>query len=167
MVYKKNVEYGWANNFVNIDAQIVGTILANIYEEYEKVTTELIIKEAHRKDSPLHGYFEWDDNKAAEAYRKEQARSLIRDIRIIKYHNNDKQDVKAFISVMTDEGKSYQAVATVLGNEELRNQIIKNAKKNISYWAKELKRFKEFAKIVMEIEQLVLNLDNFDLESAA
>lgn len=41
-----------------------------------------VLNAARNEDSPLHGFFEWDESLAAEAYRLEQARELIRRIKI-------------------------------------------------------------------------------------
>jgi hypothetical protein len=46
------------------------------------LSPERVVEEAESKDSPLHGLFEWDDEKAAHAHRLQQARSLIRSVRI-------------------------------------------------------------------------------------
>ncbi len=41
-----------------------------------------VLNAARDENSPLHDFFEWDDSAAAEAYRLDQARELIRRIKI-------------------------------------------------------------------------------------
>lgn len=41
-----------------------------------------VVEAARDEDSPLHAFFEWDDSLAAEAHRVEQARRLIRSVRV-------------------------------------------------------------------------------------
>jgi len=43
---------------------------------------EDVLEEARNPDSPLHPMFEWDDQVAAHQYRLEQARALIREVRV-------------------------------------------------------------------------------------
>lgn len=43
---------------------------------------EAVVRAARNKESPLHRLFEWDDKKAAHAWRLEQARELIRSVRV-------------------------------------------------------------------------------------
>lgn len=43
-----------------------------------KLTTTGVLQLASNPDSPLHGLFQWDDTKAADEYRKMQARSVIK-----------------------------------------------------------------------------------------
>ena len=47
-----------------------------------RVTPEMIVADAKRKSSPLHGLFEWDTSKAAAAHWIETARWVIRQVRI-------------------------------------------------------------------------------------
>lgn len=46
------------------------------------LTPPIVVEEARAKDHPLHDYFEWRDGIAAEKYREDQARALIRSVRI-------------------------------------------------------------------------------------
>ena len=48
-----------------------------------RLTPRAVIDAARPKGSPLHRYFEWNDGRAAAAYRLDQARFIIRHVRII------------------------------------------------------------------------------------
>ncbi len=47
-----------------------------------RLTAESVVKDAAAPSSPLHGFFEWDDKVAGHRYRLDQARELIRSVRI-------------------------------------------------------------------------------------
>lgn len=47
-----------------------------------RLTPEDVLAAARDKSSPLHDSFEWDDDAAAHAYRLDQARGLIRRVRV-------------------------------------------------------------------------------------
>lgn len=47
-----------------------------------RLTPELVIEDAKSEDSPLHQHFEWDQGKAAYSHWLEQARTLIRSVRV-------------------------------------------------------------------------------------
>lgn len=47
-----------------------------------RLTADDVVRDAKRKDSPLHAFFEWDTKKAAAAYWVQQARDLITSVRI-------------------------------------------------------------------------------------
>lgn len=46
------------------------------------LTPEVVVEDARNESSPLHKHFEWSEKKAAEAFRIEQARRLIREVKI-------------------------------------------------------------------------------------
>jgi len=52
-------------------------------EHRGRLTAAAVVDSARDPQSPLHRYFEWDDTSAAESWRLEQARSLIRSVRVI------------------------------------------------------------------------------------
>jgi hypothetical protein len=47
-----------------------------------KLSPADVLAAARPEDSPIHEFFEWDDTAAAESWRMEQARELIRRVRI-------------------------------------------------------------------------------------
>lgn len=51
-------------------------------ERAGKLTAEDVVSAARDPESPLHAFFEWDDARAADAWRLEQARTLIRSVQI-------------------------------------------------------------------------------------
>lgn len=48
-----------------------------------RLTANDVVEAARDPRSPLHEHFEWDDDAAAEAWRIEQARRLIRTVRLV------------------------------------------------------------------------------------
>ena len=68
-----------------ISSNQAGECLMKIYEKNDgMLTPDLVVKEAKRKSHPLHKCFEWNDGKAAKAYRLSQAGKLIRCVVISK-----------------------------------------------------------------------------------
>ena len=47
-----------------------------------RITADAVIADAKKKTSPLHDQFDWNDSVAAKKWRLEQARQLIRSVRI-------------------------------------------------------------------------------------
>lgn len=88
-----------------------------------------VVDAARPKDSPLHTAFNWDNKEAAELYRQEQARTLIRSIVVVKKGtiNEEPKRVKAFVSVTTDEGRRYVSTARVATDEELHARVVDEA----------------------------------------
>ena len=62
-----------------------------------RLTPEAVLEDAKRKDSPLHQHFEWDTKKAAHSWWLQQARDLIRSVRVEVVTENKMVSVVAFV----------------------------------------------------------------------
>ncbi|WP_233872383.1 hypothetical protein [Paraburkholderia adhaesiva] len=61
------------------------------------LTAEAVVRDATRKESVLHPYFEWNDGRAAHQYRIEQARELIRGVHIVYESHAETLRVPAYV----------------------------------------------------------------------
>lgn len=91
-----------------------------------KLTAEMVVEEAKNKASPLHDEFTWDNLKAAHQHRLDQARQLIRAVKVkvrtrtfeIKAPHfvrdpsvgPDEQGYVAISAIKTDEDRARDAV---------------------------------------------------------
>lgn len=81
-----NNTYQWRDSyrkFYTIDPDLAGQALAEIEAKSGNLTAFNVVDAARPKRSPLHGAFEWDNTVAAESWRLEQARSMIKSIEIV------------------------------------------------------------------------------------
>jgi len=62
--------------FIRNELERIRALHGGILQAYDVLT------EARNPDSPLHPMFEWDDQVAAHQYRLDQARALIREVRV-------------------------------------------------------------------------------------
>lgn len=124
--------------FKNKDAQKVGVELYRIKEVRGKLTPLEVVKEAQNKNNFLHNYFEWNNSKAGEQYRLQQARNIINHVIEIVVINKEQTEQKAFYNVTSTNGKSEQvyvtikeAVTTPSYRKQLLSQMI-NASRNLT-----------------------------------
>ena len=85
------------------DAQVIGDSLATIREEHGKVTPRLVVDDATPDDAPLHPFFEWDNDSAADKYRLTQAQKIIRSVTVSHVSNGEPITVRAFTHVRYDD----------------------------------------------------------------
>lgn len=84
-----------------------------------------IVEAARAKGSYFHQFFEWDDKKAAENYRVQQARALIASIRIITDDDPDALPrARAFYSVTQRRARGYHDVETIRNSHELQRRLL-------------------------------------------
>ena len=75
------IGYAWRNGArVKVDADIVGAELERLQDENGVITTGDVVAASEPEAAPLHPHFEWDDAVAADRYRDDQARYLLRSI---------------------------------------------------------------------------------------
>jgi len=112
------------------------------------VTAPDVLQDAKSKRSPLHSFFEWDNDTAANKYRLEQASYLLRSIRVVVKTNGDEEDIRAFFNVnaksqtntQTSE-RVYVSVKRVLDEKDLRKQIIAEALRQLEGWQKRYQQY--------------------------
>lgn len=97
----------------------------SLQDEDGRITPDVVVEEARRKSSPLHGLFEWDKAKAASIYWIAQAREIIGAVRIVV--TNESSTVKAPLYVRDPEasGQGYRSVMALRSNpEQARESLI-------------------------------------------
>jgi len=69
------------SNFTNDDARVIGPVLQELVHAGQSRPNE-IVDAARSTNSPLHEYFEWNDQRAGQLYREGQARDMVQAIRV-------------------------------------------------------------------------------------
>lgn len=73
----------------------VAAALRDVYEEHgADLVPATVVEVARDPESPLHGFFEWDNTAAAAAYREVQAQNLIRRVHVLLIRENDPEPIK-------------------------------------------------------------------------
>lgn len=114
-----------------------------------------VVADARNPNSPLHPFFEWDDDDAAEQYRLQQARGLIRAVVAI-YVSDDKPAVrqKAYVHVREPGANHYRETTQALSQSKTREMVLKRAWEELISWKRRYKDLTEFAELVDVIDEL-------------
>src|SRR5580765_2008829 len=121
-------EPGIFHNNKEADPDAIGQELTRIKDANKgRLTPQSVVEEARKRSNPLHRHFEWNDKTAAEAYRLDQARTLIRIVQVEDTDNGDKPR-RAFVSV-NDDGVSYRGVTEVLSSQSLQLAVLVSAER--------------------------------------
>lgn len=130
------------------------------------ITPEIILNEAKSKHSPLHSFFCWDNNAAANEYRRIQASLLIRRIKVT-YHVADDRSVRvrAFVNVVEPQDNEepenieghginarprgiYVGFESALKVDNYRDQMIRQCKRDVESFRSKYSAISEAAKII-------------------
>ena len=131
------------NGIVKAPAEVTGEVCQNIINEEGTVTPKKLVDVSRPKDAPLHDEFEWNDDVAAEKYREEQARQIIKNIVIIDFVPTDTRQ------------HEYVTIDTALNNADWRNNLIESAKRDMLSFIHKYKRLGELNKIIADMNEFL------------
>jgi len=163
-------QYQWVDNVrtfsQKVSAQVVGEELERL-SGGSGVTPVQVVDAARPVWSALHPLFEWDDVRAAEMYRRQQAGDVLRQIKIVVEEGPRPLQVRAFVNVTPtpvpgedeDAGASrrvYMPTRVALADEGMRRQVLEEALSRIRQWRAVYGALVEFAEVVTAIDTLEL-----------
>lgn len=142
------------------DAKIIGEHLELLRQQFKgELTPKDVVDDARNPNSPLHPFFEWSDSTAAEAYRVEQARGLIRSV-VAVYVREEKPAVRtrAFVHVPEPGAPHYRSADHAMSQEKTRKMVLERALRELNAWRKRYKDLTELADIFTAAEQVEMKL---------
>lgn len=118
-----------------------------------------VVDAARDESSPLHSQFQWDDDKAADAYRLWQARQLISVVVAYeKIGNGESVEVRVFTSLTTDRERDdggYRVTTSVMSDEQLRRQMLADARADMVRFREKYRTLSELADVFKAIDESV------------
>ena len=125
-------------------AQLVGETLAKMKEE-TKLTPDVIVSEAKKKANPLHKFFEWNDGKAAQKYRLQQARDMIAGVTEVIIIQGTESKQRSFFSVGNRHKSKaeYVTIREAISKKPYRDQLLTQIISQLENLATTMKLFKE------------------------
>ncbi len=144
-------------------AQVVGETLEDVRRRNGgRLTAASVLSDARRRRSPLHRYFEWNDQAAAKEYRLAQARLLIRAVVVVSGPEDEQQfaPVRAFVMCgeAEERPRSFTHVCEAMRDEELREQVLSRARDELLVWRKRYEALREFARVHEAIDEMVVTI---------
>lgn len=126
----------------SVDAQTAGEELERIYNERGELSPKNVVDASRSEQAPLHVCFEWDNEKAAEKWREEQASRIISTITIVGENANTAgREVRAFIHAQG----SYHPLAVVVSDVDKTAEMLQNALKELSAFRKKYETLSQLA----------------------
>ena len=137
-----------------IEAQLAGEALERIGNgNLGTLKPQEVVDAARPPDHPLHPVFEWDDRTAAEAHRRQQARHLIGAIVTVMPESRSGEPVRAFVNVNRgSDQQAYVPIRAAMEDEELRQQTLAQATRELVAWRQRYREFEELASLFTQID---------------
>jgi len=110
-----------------IAGDVVRDVLVKLEDENGCLTPELLVEKAAKANHPLHDCFEWDDSAAAKSWRIEQARALIRSVRLVVTIDKVEFSTVRYVRDprVSSEEQGYVGIPSALQDADLAQQIIR------------------------------------------
>lgn len=137
------------------DAQKIGEALAIITERSGgHLVPNAVVKAAKDPKSPLHHHFEWKDTIAAEKYRLDQARALIRCVNIVDTRT-ESGVIRAFVSIRDKGGVSYRTMDEVLNSADLQAKVLAAAERDLLAFENRYKALEDVCELLREARKKI------------
>ena len=129
-----NTTFSWHPTFrpkADADAQAVGEELERIRQRDGIITVDAALSEARYVHSPLHPLCTWDDDIAAENWRRDEIRRAIRSIKVI---TPEQEEYRAFVHCANPDPSTqgyYQRTEVAVQNLDEYELVFKAAASRI------------------------------------
>lgn len=126
--------------------------LHQIHASHGRLTPALVVDEARSEDHPLHDRFEWDDGIAGEAYRRTQARELIRSVKIsFRDSKGEPAKIRAFHAARWDgAASSYKPTDEVIEDPVTAGIVLADMRREWRAMRRRYESFSEFWEMVRD-----------------
>lgn len=158
------------------NAALKQSIQLTIEEELEeisemnggKIEPKKVVDYARDPSTTLHGKFQWDDTAAAESYREWQARKILTMVFCVVSQNKKGQvyvsadleetgtKTRSYVSLSTDRtpGGGYRGIQEVLNDEDMRAQMLEDAKADMNLFRRKYSVLKELAEVFEAMDKV-------------
>lgn len=127
-------------------------VAAKVCEELERegnLNAKALVDASRDENAPLHDMFEWDDAIAAEKYREEQAKKIIRSIELVI--EDKPMNFRAFSSIAP---KVYQSTQSAMSRDDTRMILLNNAKTELQAFKRKYSTLKELSEVFEAIDNV-------------
>lgn len=148
-------EFSWSRYSYRTPAEVAG----KVFEELDKtvgLTPGNLVDASRPEDAPLHPEFEWDDGKAAEAYRREQARLMISNL-TITIEEQQVEEVRAYYSLehgFRSNSGTYVSTIEIMSDSDKREILLEKAKKEMRAFRAKYGMLTELADVFREMDEI-------------
>lgn len=141
--------YKWKDGSQHkVSAQIAGEVCAEL-EERGELNAQNLVDVSRPEEAPLHDEFEWNDDIAAELYRKTQAYAIIRHLSI---NTETKAPVRAFFNIEI-RSNQFESIETIIQQEDKYSKLLKQALNELEAFQRKYQMLTELQEVFDAIEK--------------
>lgn len=120
--------------------------------EIKEITPQSVLERARDETSELHKCFEWNDNVAAEAYRKQQAGNIIRMLYVVP-----REEEAPTVRVLSRTSETvYQPTRLFVKNQNEYEDLLKRALSELESFRKKYETLSELESVFEQIDLITV-----------
>lgn len=141
-------------NIAEADPQVIGEELAKLTTPDGRLDVHTIPDAARNPANPLHKHFSWDDKIAAAERRLDQARYLVRSIRVVSEDSN-RPPMPAYYS-LNHGGRAYHTISSVENSASLQVRLLEVGRRDLEAFQR---RFHTMSVVCVHIAGAIAAID--------
>lgn len=140
----------WSYNLFKANAE---KVYSDINQIEEKTPQNLVDYAEEHPDCELYKCFTWDDRKAANEYRKTEARQVLR---LLVYKEDTEEDeAPTTIRVLQNVEQEYKPVKLIVKNNDEYKSLLKRAKAELASFRLRYKQIAELETVLDAIDEIL------------
>lgn len=145
--------YKWKIPIYKVPAQEAGEHIESLIDKNGEVTPKMLVDDARPEGALLHPCFEWNDQKAAEQYRRDQAKNMISNLVTVSIKEESPcPQTPAFVNIKErNESAAYIYTTVALSNEKTKEQVLKNAKMELDMFRRKYETLIDMSDLLKEV----------------
>lgn len=156
-----------SRDFSAATVRLIKAALKVVRRQYGSITPAHIVDFARSTKSPLHRFFEWDNTKAAERYRLDQARGMVQRVRLrmVVQGRRTAVPVRVYTSVTKRGVRQYAPTEEVIADRVTAEQVLEEMREDLQQMIARFKTYEFLAtrKGVQALRAALRELDGIEV----
>jgi hypothetical protein len=155
-----SIQYGFKSRAIfppAFDREAGAQRLASLLEREGDLSIESILRDARRKESPLRSAFTWDAGDALSKVQEQEADYLRRQFVVVTIERDEVREMRAVVPVIVhddpDGPRRYIPTMDALSDEAYREQVLRQALKELQALRRKYAELQELAAIFRAIDR--------------
>ena len=131
-----------------VSAQIAGEVCASL-EEKGELNAQNLVEVSRPENAPLHNEFTWNNDLAAELWRKNQAQHIISHIVL---ETQEQTPIRAFFNIEV-RSPNYESISVITKQEDKYAALLRTALSELEAFKRKYIMLSELDRVIKAIEE--------------
>lgn len=146
------LKYEWCEGSRHkVDPNVAGRVTKEL-DDAGMLTAKNLVDVSRPETAPLHDEFEWNDSVAAEKYREDQARYVIRSLRVVIDETKPPERVYCNLEITKPE---YTSIEKALRFADTTEMLLRNCRRDAEAFLAKYRHISELAAAVVQLDKFL------------